>query len=116
MARYLISFNYGAMDVSEQDLPEVAEAAHAVIREAKAAGVLVFAGGVGDPRETSLVDRDGDAKERPNPDRTEFIGGITVVEVASRAEALAWAAKIAAACRCAQEVREFLPGSRVLTD
>jgi hypothetical protein len=32
-----------------------------------------------------------------------------VVDVASRDEALAWAAKIAVACRCAQEVREIMP-------
>jgi hypothetical protein len=32
-----------------------------------------------------------------------------VVEVPSREEALEWAAKIAAACRCAQEVRAFGP-------
>jgi hypothetical protein len=32
-----------------------------------------------------------------------------VVDVASREEAVAWAAKIAIACRCAQEVRELLP-------
>jgi hypothetical protein len=111
MTRYLISFNYGEMDISDEDLPEVAEAAHAVVREAKAAGVLVFAGGVADPKDTSVVGRDGTATEGPNPARTEFIGGMTVVEVVSRTEALAWAAKIAAACRCAQEVREFLPGS-----
>ena len=39
----------------------------------------------------------------------EAIGGLTVVEVPSREEALKWAAKIAVACRCAQEVREFGP-------
>lgn len=116
MTRYLISFNHGAMEISEEELPDVAETAHAVVREAKAAGVLVFAGGVGDPRETSVVARDRTATDGPNPTRTEFIGGITVVEVASRTEALAWAAKIAAACRCAQEVREFLPGSLAPTD
>jgi len=36
-----------------------------------------------------------------------YIAGVTMIEVASREEALQWAAKIAAACRCAQEVREF---------
>jgi hypothetical protein len=34
---------------------------------------------------------------------------MTIVEVSSREEALKWAAKIAIACRCAQEVREFGP-------
>ena len=36
-------------------------------------------------------------------------GGFTVVEVPSREVALEWAAKIAAACRCAQQVFELLP-------
>ena len=31
-----------------------------------------------------------------------------------REEALAWAAKIAVACRCAQEVREFMPDPTVV--
>lgn len=34
-------------------------------------------------------------------------GGYTVLELPSRAEALQWAARIAVACRCAQEVRAF---------
>jgi hypothetical protein len=37
----------------------------------------------------------------------EAIGGVTVIEVLSRGEALEWAAKITVACRCAQEVRDF---------
>ncbi len=36
--------------------------------------------------------------------------GFVVVGVAAREELPAWAAEIAAACRCAQEVREILPG------
>jgi hypothetical protein len=39
----------------------------------------------------------------------EVTGGFAVVDVPSRAEALEWAAKIAVAYRCAQEVRELLP-------
>ena len=73
--------------------------------------MIVFAGGVGDPRETTVVGRDGTITPGPDAGRAEFIGGMTVVEVATRADAEAWAARIAAACRCAQEVREFLPGS-----
>jgi hypothetical protein len=37
-----------------------------------------------------------------------YIGAFTIIDVPSREEALQWAAKIAAACRCAQEVREFM--------
>ena len=47
---------------------------------------------------------DGTVTDGPYP---EAIGGVTVVEVPSREEALRWAAKIAVACRCPQEVWEF---------
>ena len=53
---------------------------------------------------------DGAVADGPYP---EAIGGLSVVDVASREEALEWAAKIAVACRCAQEVREFMPDSAV---
>ena len=43
----------------------------------------------------------------------EAIGGFCVVDVRSREEALEWAAKTAGACRCAQEVREFMPDPAV---
>jgi hypothetical protein len=42
------------------------------------------------------------------PQTRELRGGVTVVDVPAREAALEWAAKIAAACRCAQEVREFM--------
>jgi hypothetical protein len=79
MTRYLTSFDDGAMTFPEEDLPDVAKAAHAVVDQA-----------VG----------------------KAYIGGFAVVDVPSREEALQWAGKIAVACRCAQEVREFVPDSR----
>lgn len=109
MARYLISFNDGAMTFPEEDLPEVARAAHAVVRAAEDAGVFVFAGGLTDPSEGSMVATDGTVTDGPNPETKDFIGGFTVVDVPTREAALEWAAKLASACRCAQEVREFLP-------
>jgi Transposase len=36
------------------------------------------------------------------------LGGFSIIEVSSRDEALMWAARIAHACRCAQEVREIM--------
>ena len=38
MARYLISFDEGAMTFPEEELPAVSDAAHAVVQEAKDAG------------------------------------------------------------------------------
>jgi SAM-dependent methyltransferase len=49
----------------------------------------------------------------PYPETKEVIGGFVVIDAASREEALAWAAKIAAACRCAQEVREIMPDPEI---
>jgi len=37
----------------------------------------------------------------------QFDGGFCVLELPSRANAVDWAARLAAACRCAQELREF---------
>jgi hypothetical protein len=106
MTRYLISFGAHAMDhIPDEDMPAVAKAAHAAVQEAVNAGVFVCAGGLEDQR-ASIVATDGTVTDGPYP---EAIGGLTVVEVPSREEALKWAAKIAVACRCAQEVREFGP-------
>ena len=109
MTRYLISFNAGAMDhIPADELPAVSKAAHAVVQEAVNAGVWVFGGGL-ESQQSSVVATDGTATDGPYPETKEVIGGFAVVDVPSREEALAWAAKIAVACRCAQEVRELLP-------
>lgn len=109
MARYLISFDRGWMQFPEEDLPDVARDARAVVQEAFDAGVLVFTGGIGDDDPTQVVGTDGTVTDGPYPETKEMIGGVMVVDVPSRQDAVAWAAKVAAACRCSQEVREFLP-------
>jgi hypothetical protein len=109
MTRYLISFDAGAMDhIGDDEMPAVGKAAHAVVQEAVNAGVWVFGAGLESQR-ASIVATDGTVTDGPYPETKEVIGGFVVVEVASREEALTWAAKIADACRCAQEVREILP-------
>jgi hypothetical protein len=110
MTRYMISFDVHAMDhIPAADMPAVAEAAHAVVREAQNAGVWVFGGGL-EHRKASVVATDGTVTDGPYP---EAVGGFCVVDVPSREEALEWAAKTAVACRCAQEVHEFMPDSAV---
>jgi hypothetical protein len=104
MTQYLISFGAHAMDhLPDQDAPAVARAAHAAVQEAINAGVYVSAGGL-ETQPASNVATDGAVTDGPYP---EAIGGFTLVEVPSREEALQWAARIAVACRCAQEVREI---------
>lgn len=108
MTRYLISFPSGAMDdISEEEMPAVGEATHAVVREAKDAGVLLHAGGLDEDVEPVMVAGDGTVTAGTYPETKELNGGFTVVDVPSREAALEWAARFAAACRCAQEVRAF---------
>ena len=92
--------------ISNDDLPAVGESAHAVAREAKAAGVWIFGGGVL-RQQSSIVATDGTISDGPVPETKAVIGGFSIIEVPSREEALVWAARIARACRCAQEVREI---------
>ncbi len=95
------------MDVPEEDWAEVGEAAHAVIREAKRLGVYVFGGGINEKVAPQMVASDGTVTDETYPQTREFNGGFCVLELASREAAIEWAAKIARACRCAQELREF---------
>ena len=108
MTRYLISFDDDAMIISKEELHHVAEAAHKVVQEAKDAGVWVNGGGV-ERQRASVVAIDGSVTDGPYPETKAVIGGFSVVDVPWYEEVLAWAAKIAAACRCAQEVREIMP-------
>ena len=108
MPRYLISFDDGSMDhISQEDLPAVGESARAVVREAKAAGIWIFGGGIHRQR-SSIAAPDGKVTDGPEPETKAVVGGFSIIEVPSREEALEWAARIAASCQCAQEVREIM--------
>jgi hypothetical protein len=107
MTKYLISFPSEAMKVTAEELPAVADAAHAVIEEAKAAGVYVFGGGIAEDIDPVLVAAGGAVSNEIYPG-SRLKGGFTVLELPTREAAVEWASKIAAACRCAQELREFM--------
>ena len=110
LPRYVISFDAHAMDhIPDEEMPAVAKAAHEVVQEALDAGVWVFGGGL-ENQKASVVATDGTVTEGAYP---EAISGFCVVDVPSRDEAFDWAAKTASACRCAQEVREFMPDPAV---
>lgn len=106
MAKYLISFPSSAMVVPDGEWEAVSRDAHAVIDAAKAAGVYVFGGGIDEDVPPVLVSADGTVAEGGYPWAPRLDGGFTVLET-SRAEAVAWAARIAKSCRCAQELRVF---------
>ena len=106
MTHYLISFDDGTMIIPEAELPEVSEASHKVVQAAMDAGVWVFGGGVLSQR-ASIVATDGTITDGPYPETKAVLGGFSIVDVPSREDALEWAARLAVACRCAQEVRKI---------
>ncbi|QNE47798.1 transcription initiation protein [Glaciihabitans sp. INWT7] len=107
MTKYLISFPSEAMVLTEEEFPFVVADSHAVIEEAKAAGVYVFGGGIDEQVDPVLVSADGSVAPEIYPG-SRLKGGFTVLELPTRDDAVEWSRKIAVACRCAQELREFM--------
>lgn len=103
MTKFLISFPAATMRVAPEELAAVGGEARNVVRAAKAAGVYVFSGGIDEDVEPVLVHDDGTTTS----ETSRLDGGFCVLELPSRAEAEQWAARLAAACRAPQELRQF---------
>ena len=69
--------------------------------------MYVFGGGIDELVEPVLVSAAGEVSDGTYP-HSRLNGGFTILELPTRAEAVRWAAKMAAACRCRQELREFM--------
>lgn len=107
MAQYVITFPARTMVLDDEEFQQAGVDANAVVEEMKEAGVYVAAGGIDPEAPVNLVAADGSITPGPYPDTDGFNGGVTIIEVDSREEAVKWAAKIARACRCPQELREL---------
>jgi hypothetical protein len=107
MAKYLISFPSAAMKVSASELEAASRDSHRVIQEAKEAGVYVFGGGINETVPPVLVSADGSVSEGGYSWAPPLNGGFLVLELPSRKDAVEWAARLAKACRCDQELRVF---------
>lgn len=107
MSKYLISFPSAAMVVADDEWAAVEHDSHAVIKEAKVAGVYIFGGGIDESVPPARVSADGSVSPGGYPWAPALNGGFTVLELPSRDEAVAWAARLAKACRCDQELRVF---------
>lgn len=106
MTRYLISFPSASLTLTGAALQAASDDSHAVVADARRAGVWVFGGGIDEGVPPVLVAGDGTVTDDP---RTRPLdGGFAVLELPSREAALHWAARLAAACRCPQEVRAFM--------
>jgi hypothetical protein len=108
MTKYLISFPSDAMVVPPEGLQVVADEAHAVVQAAKDEGVWVFGGGIDEDLPPVMVAGDGTVTPGTYPQTQRIEGGYAVLELPTYDDALAWAARMAVACRCAQELRAFM--------
>ena len=107
MTKYLISFPSEAMIVADDEWEAVGRDSHAVIDEAKAAGVYVFGGGIDEDVAPVVVAADGTVTDGTYPGVTCPTAAYCILELPTREAAMEWAAKLAVACRCSQEVRQF---------
>lgn len=112
MTQYIISFNQQWVgDHTPEWFQSRGPLARAVVADMAAAGVLVFAEGVGEEPELAWrIEPDGDdVSFRQNPYREgdEYLGGMTIIDVPTLDEAKMWAAKVAVACGWTQELRSF---------
>ncbi len=114
MAEYLIYFNQQWVgDHTEEWFRPRGPLARAVVEEMKAAGVYVFGGGLEEELDTAFsADATSGAlliTDGPYSETKEWLGGLTVVDVADDDAAKMWAGKVAEACGWPQEVRRFKP-------
>ncbi|MFF0343328.1 YciI family protein [Kribbella sp. NPDC004875] len=102
--------------------PEVGEAVGKVVEDLSKAGVLLFAEGVHRSAlgaRVKVEDGRRTVTDGPFAETKELIGGMLVVEVRNRDEAIEWAARLAEALGSEVEVRrvveeaDFEPGSDV---
>jgi hypothetical protein len=111
MTEYLISFtDEWVPDLTDEDLRAASKRVSALRAEMKAAGVLIFTGGLDDGAPVFSVDVSSGTPlitDGPYAETKEQVGGIAVIDVADEEAARSWARKIAVACGWPQEVRRF---------
>ena len=113
MTQYLIYFNQQWVgDHTAEWFQSRVEPSMAVVNEMKAAGVLVFAGGLVEDGPVFSADATSGElgfTDGPYAETTEFLGGLTIVDVPDIEQARMWAGKVAEGCGWPQEVRQFSP-------
>jgi len=108
VAKYIIYFNQqwvGNQPAAWYD--SRGPLARKVVEEMKDAGVLIFAGGLVEEIEVALGVTETGEITKPITTDGEFIGGLTIIDVATDKEAEKWGAEIGKACGWPQEIRKF---------
>jgi hypothetical protein len=108
LPKYIIYFNQQWVgEHSEEWFHGRGPLARAVVAEMEAADVLVFAGGLVEEIEEAIGFDESGHEVGPITSTQEFVGGLTIIDVETEAEAKIWGSKVAKACGWPQEVREF---------
>lgn len=111
MTEYLIAFHdEWVPDYTEDEFRQISAAVTELRAEMRAAGVLVFTGGLDDSTPVFSVDASSGTPlftDGPFMESKEHLGGIAVVDVPDEATARYWAGRIATACAWPQEVHRF---------
>ena len=111
MTEYLIAFNNEWVpDLTDEEFRKASKAVRALRAEMKAAGVLIFTGGLDDASPVFSADPSSGTPlitDGPFAETKEQLGGLAIVDVADEEAARLWAGKIAVACGWPQEVRRF---------
>jgi hypothetical protein len=111
MTEYLIAFNdEWVPEHTLEELRAKSKALRPLLAEMRAAGVLIFTGGLDDAAPVFSVDASSGTPlftDGPYIETKEHLGGFAVVDVADEEAARLWAGRIAVACGWPQEVRRF---------
>jgi hypothetical protein len=112
MKQYLLAVHMveGEETPSAEEMQQAYKDVDVFNSELQAKGAWVFAGGLHPPDTATVVRvKDGDVLTTDGPfaETKEQLGGFWVIKADDLDAALAWAAKGAAACRGAVEVRPF---------
>lgn len=108
MPKYIIYFNQQWVgEHSKEWFHGRGPLARAVVAEMETVDVLVFAGGLVEEIEEAIGFDESGHEVGPITSTQEFVGGLTIIDVETEAEAKIWGSKVAKACGWPQEVREF---------
>lgn len=106
--KYLIYFNQQWVgDHDAEWFESRGPLAKRVVSEMEEAGILIFAGGLVEEMELARGSDDAGNLTGPITKEGEFLGGMTIIDVASDSEANLWGSKVAVACGWPQEIRRF---------
>lgn len=116
MTEYLIFFNQQWVgDHDEAWYQGRVAPSRAVVADMQAQGVLVYAGGLVEEQEAAAhadaTSGETVVSDGPFAETKEYLGGLTIIDVETEAEARYWAGRVAEGCGWPQEVRPFKPGA-----